>query len=637
MAKDFTKLIDSNTGISTMGRADQYAMLHGYKPKHAMNVVGGADNGIDQFDVIKRFRLKGFEYGNWVSNSDRYDNLIAAQRSLQHLAQIIGSDNIGINGNVGVAFGARGYGGSAVAHYEAQYNMINLSKTNGAGSLAHEYGHALDYNFGSFVDQHKSYAALSGGYSTAQTLEANTGGQLRAMVNRLVDAVIRTDSHQAIRKKGNEYWIRRTEIFARCYEQYICYKMRKISTDKYLTETWDHYCNSKAYLTEAEFLTILPIADKLNAEIAKFLKGRGKLKATPYPAIGKKAKPVKIAAHTKAAPAKPAPVKKAAAPKPLPQPKPTTLKATGTNTASAPSSRYYGIDEKLARTAKEMRSWDDYKAGSATAEYRSSVDAAYAFAGKWDAEHRAEAYRLADRYAKRLAAFSNKNNHISTLCPSIMISGAGNFPVRKKERQQKMWAANYTYYQEKVEPLLKRLQDGPRMPNKRVVKSGDDDAIAKLETKVAKLQKSQDTMKQVNAYYRKHKTLDGCTLISSQAAAECMETMRRYGHAPFESFKLSNNLAEIKRCEARIAQLKRAKAEGNHEKDGLQNKYFRVVANSDIMRLQLFFDGIPETQQRDIIKKHGFKWSPANKAWQRVLNANATYATKRIIEEFDKL
>lgn len=302
MAKDLQKLIDSSDSVSLFGRADRYQAEHPLKPFHSKDVVGGADSTLDQFAIIKQYHLKGFEYGNWVSNNDRYDHLLAAQRSLKHLAQILGSQNIGINGNIGIAFGGRGQGGAAAAHYEPSFNMINLTKPNGAGCLAHEYGHALDYNFGSFVDQHKSFAALSGGHSISQTLETNVGGQLRAMTNALIDAIIQTQSHQELREKvknKGDYWIRRTEIFARFFEQYVCYKMRKISTDYYLTQTWEFYTHNRAYLTESDFNTVLPLADKLNAELGKFLNGRGKLKTTPYPS-SKKLVPVKKVAAKKA-------------------------------------------------------------------------------------------------------------------------------------------------------------------------------------------------------------------------------------------------------------------------------------------------------------------------------------------------
>lgn len=307
------KIIDSNAIISRAGRADQYAVSHPLRLKHAKDVVGGADEDIDQFAIINRYSLKGFEYGNWVSNNDRYDHLMAAQNSLKNLAKILGTSNIGINLHIGIAFGARGMS-AAAAHYEPAHNMINLTKARGAGCWAHEYGHALDYNLGSFIDQHKLYAALSGGWSTAQVLGDNVGGQLRAMANAVVDAVIQTPSHHTLRTKitSSDYWIRRTEIFARFFEQYICYKMRKIGKDDYLTFSWKYYTegkfSSKYYLTEREFARILPLGDELCVEIGKFLNGNGKLHTTPYPAIvtmpakAAASKPAKTAAKaTKAA------------------------------------------------------------------------------------------------------------------------------------------------------------------------------------------------------------------------------------------------------------------------------------------------------------------------------------------------
>ena len=48
------------------------------------------------------------------------------------------------------------------------------------------------------------------------------------------------------------------------------------------------------------------------------------------------------------------------------------------------------------------------------------------------------------------------------------------------------------------------------------------------------------------------------------------------------------------------------------------------------MRLQLFFDNKPEAEIRDILKKHGFKWSPKNSCWQRQLTNNAKYALSQV-------
>lgn len=49
--------------------------------------------------------------------------------------------------SLAIAFGARG-SGTALAHFEPARNVINLTKLKGAGSLAHEWGHALDFFLG---------------------------------------------------------------------------------------------------------------------------------------------------------------------------------------------------------------------------------------------------------------------------------------------------------------------------------------------------------------------------------------------------------------------------------------------------------------------------------------------------------
>lgn len=48
------------------------------------------------------------------------------------------------------------------------------------------------------------------------------------------------------------------------------------------------------------------------------------------------------------------------------------------------------------------------------------------------------------------------------------------------------------------------------------ISADDPQAVAKLEAKLDKLVQAQETMKAVNAYYRKHKTLDGCPHLTPE-------------------------------------------------------------------------------------------------------------------------
>lgn len=100
---------------------------------------------------------------------------------------------------------------------------------------------------------------------------------------------------------------------------------------------------------------------------------------------------------------------------------------------------YYEINEQSARSAHEMMSFRDYKEGSLTAEYKGYVDEAYDLADKV-AESRPEeadrVYGIADRYSKKMAANLNDRSRIGCMCPSVMICGPANFPVKKKEKTE---------------------------------------------------------------------------------------------------------------------------------------------------------------------------------------------------------
>lgn len=248
---------------------------------------------LDIHKFLNEFNLKGVEFGNWLQQGERYDHLIAAGYALHELSKLVGK-NIGFDYNVGIAFGARGARGAA-AHFEPLANMINLTKMKGHGVLAHEFAHALDCNIGSYLDQNKKYAYLSGGHSMAKKLKDNVGKELRAYVNQIVDFICTTNSYKKLHAltPNDTYWRNRTELFARFFEQYVAYKTK--STNKYLCRSFDWYVSSKLYyrkyirvpeahLQEDEFMQILPVADKLVKRIKDYCSEDGlPLKVTPYP------------------------------------------------------------------------------------------------------------------------------------------------------------------------------------------------------------------------------------------------------------------------------------------------------------------------------------------------------------------
>lgn len=294
--------------------------------------------------------------------------------------------------------------------------------------------------------------------------------------------------------------------------------------------------------------------------------------------------------------------------------------------------QYFDIDESLAKQANNMMSFSDYKHGSLTAEYRLYVDKAYDIADEAVHKKPEDAERIcaiANRYAKKMAENLNKRSRIGCMCPSVMICGPANFPVRKKEKQNAAADKNYQEWNN-IQNLLdkmKQIQFGSS-----IIKAGDAGAIEKLEKKLEGLIKYQEMMKAVNAYYRKHKTVEGYSELSEKEIKKIrlkMENDWHYEDKPFMTWELSNNNQNIHSVEKRLKSLKSAKDNGIQESE---NKYFKVVENTEIMRMQLFFEEKPEEATRTLLKRNGFKWAPSQEAWQRQLTNNARYSLKKVLE-----
>ena len=120
------------------------------RPRHAKDWRGGKDATQQQFQ--DSFGFRGVEWGNWVSqgknDKERQGMLNQAYDALMDLSDIIGipPKAISLNGSLGLGFGSRGHGWAS-AHFEPDTLVINLTKTRGAGSLGHEWFHALDNYF----------------------------------------------------------------------------------------------------------------------------------------------------------------------------------------------------------------------------------------------------------------------------------------------------------------------------------------------------------------------------------------------------------------------------------------------------------------------------------------------------------
>lgn len=303
------------------------------------------------------------------------------------------------------------------------------------------------------------------------------------------------------------------------------------------------------------------------------------------------------------------------------------------------------INESAARLAKQMRSFDDYKEGSATASYNTQCAEAAAILEKVKAkcatdEQRERAEYLYNRYCSVLAEAINRDNEIGTRCPSVLICGAGNFPTRKKEKQIAAWDKNMENFR-KADHYLDMLKRAHTLS----VKSDDPEVLDFLRAKLAGLEEAHALMVSANAYYRKNKTLEGFEGIPADTMAWITRPgvylpggrngdgspLAFYGK-PFPTYELTNSNANIKRVKQRIETLEAVKASKpiEEEHDG-----YTYRENAEAMRVQFQFDGKPDDETKALLKRNGFRWAPSLGVWQRQLNDNGKYAAHRVMEVLD--
>lgn len=303
------------------------------------------------------------------------------------------------------------------------------------------------------------------------------------------------------------------------------------------------------------------------------------------------------------------------------------------------------INESTARLAKQMRSFDDYKEGSATASYNAQCAEAAAILEKVKAkcatdEQRERAEYLYNRYCSVLAEAINRDNEIGTRCPSVLICGAGNFPTRKKEKQVAAWDKNMENFR-RADHYLDMLKRAHTL----AVKSDDPEVLDFLRAKLAGLEEAHALMVSANAYYRKNKTLKGFEGIPADTMAWITRPgvylpggrngdgspLAFYGK-PFPTYELTNSNANIKRVKQRIETLEAVKASKpvEEEHDG-----YTYRENTEAMRVQFQFDGKPDDETRALLKRNGFRWAPSQGVWQRQLNDNGKYAAHRVMEVLD--
>ena len=254
--------------------------------------------------LMQEYAIRGFEFGNWTTEEDRQNYMIGMVSSLYDLHKILGFEPkfIGLKGILSLAFGSRGvpntHGtfqpGTFVInlnrHHADDFKFIKDKRTRekyyrqalmsgGLQSLVHEYGHALDYFCGTFVEPNAK-KSISGG-DLPWNARIRTDAYRSRLMLVLMNKICYDDRGKASpyikrlrkNKKKRKYLMERCEIFARAFEKYVIFKMKRHGwhntyftkfkyadrSDKTVLHNW--------YLTDDEFQNVEQEFDMLIKQI----------------------------------------------------------------------------------------------------------------------------------------------------------------------------------------------------------------------------------------------------------------------------------------------------------------------------------------------------------------------------------
>lgn len=168
-------------------------------------------------DFLDTFGVRGVEFGNWVPQAERQLYLNKSYDAIMDLCKVVGISPkaFSLGGRLALAFGSRGKS-RALAHYEPLKEVINLTRMKGAGSLAHEWFHALD----NYLSRQVNGNVGSMTTRDFRTQRSEVAQEFRNFVRKMGELAYSRRSSLA-----GPYWYEVWERAARLFESYVYNKL----------------------------------------------------------------------------------------------------------------------------------------------------------------------------------------------------------------------------------------------------------------------------------------------------------------------------------------------------------------------------------------------------------------------------
>ena len=211
---------------------------------------------------------------------------------------------------------------------------------------------------------------------------------------------------------------------------------------------------------------------------------------------------------------------------------------------------------------------------------------------------------------------------------SPMIAGPSKFPTQRMEKANASWHNKYEAQQEWKDRAINSIKR--KLKELKVEEAGGE--IEYQKQRIATAEKFQDVMKKSNAIVRKNisdeqKIKELIELTGNKDAGKLLEPDFA-GRKGFPNYQLTNNSANIRNMKEHLATLEKrdVRQSGKIDFEG-----GRIENNSEMDRVQIFFNNKPSPEMISKLKSRAFKWAPSIGAWQRQWTPQAEYAAKEVL------
>lgn len=237
---------------------------------------------------------------------------------------------------------------------------------------------------------------------------------------------------------------------------------------------------------------------------------------------------------------------------------------------------------------------------------------------------------LAEEMARFQAGYAEKYNaHLAAKgrCFSLMITGGSGFNLSAHGKANRSEENRF----EEAQNFKDRAKSAMIRELKKLAVEEAGGEVEVLKQKIADAEKLQEDMKTANKISRsgiakeeKLKQLEALGFSDKQATeAITPDFCGRIGY----TYQLSNNGANIRRMQDRLAELQAKETKTSSETTFTGG---RIVDNAELDRIQIIYDAIPDADTRQKLKSSGWKFSPKTKAWQRMRTEASRQSAQRI-------